>query len=426
MPTAKLTKRVVESVAPSDKDSYLWDRLLPGFGVKITPTGSRVYLVQYRIGGRRGRTRRVTIGRHGVLTPQKARQRATKLLGQVADSKDPAEDKAKLRNDPTVAELCKVYLAEGCATKKPGTVANDRSRIKRHIEPLLGTRRAGSITRGDVERFLASVAAGKTAVDEKTGKPRGRAIVKGGQGIASRTVELLGSIFGFAIARGLRADNPVRGVKRFARPKRERFLSHAELFRLGDALIAAANHGENAAAIAAIRLLLLTGCRKSEILAARWEWVDFERRCLSLPDSKTGARVVPLAAPALAILAALPRIKGNPYVLAGKKTGQHLVGLQKIWKRVVIRAELDGMRIHDLRHSFASIAVAGGDSLFLVGKVLGHRQARTTEVYAHLSDDPVKATADRTAKAIEAAMRGESGQIVHTSIQASNETRATR
>src|SRR5262249_37484250 len=155
---------------------------------------------------------------------------------------------------PTVTELCKLYLAEGCATKKPGTIANDHSRIKRHIEPLIGTRRAGSVTRSDVERFLAGVAAGKTAVDEKTGKPRGRAIVKGGQGIASRTVELLGSVFEFAIGRGLRTDNPVRGVKRFARPKRERFLSHAELSRLGDALIAAATDGENAAGIAAIRL----------------------------------------------------------------------------------------------------------------------------------------------------------------------------
>ena len=150
----------------------------------------------------------------------------------------------------------------------------------------------------------------------------------------------------------------------------------------------------------------MTGARKSEILTLRWEWVDFERGCLRLPDSKTGAKVVPLGAPALELLASLPRIENNPYVLPGDKAGGHFVGLQKAWERIRKRAGLEDMRLHDLRHSFASVAVAAGDSLYLVGKVLGHRQSRTTEIYAHLNDNPLRAVADRTARTIAAAMNG--------------------
>lgn len=402
---AKLTKRTVDAAKPGKRDIFLWDSEIAGFGLKVTPASTRIYVLQYRIGGH---LRRYTIGKHGSpWAPEEARKEASRLRGRIAAGIDPAEQKAEARNTLTVSELCDLYLAEGCTTKKPSTLLRDRSRIERHIKPLLGKRSVRSITRADVERFMHDVATGKTATNVKTGF-RGRAIVTGGKGAARFSVALLGSIFTFAVNRGLRADNPAWGVKKYQTRKMERFLSPAELAHLGEALTTAEQDGENPTAIAAVRLLMLTGARKGEILSLEWDWVDFERRCLRLPDSKTGAKVIPLGAPALELLASLPRIEGSPYVFPSDRAKGHLVGLQKAWGRLRKRAELEGVRLHDLRHSFASVAVAGGDSLFLVGKVLGHRQSQTTERYAHLADDPLQAVANRTAATIAAAMK--SGQ----------------
>ena len=403
---AKITKRAVDAVRPNKRDTFIWDTEIAGFGLKVTPAGNRIYVVQYRIAGC---LRRYTIGKHGSpWTAEQARKEAARLRGLIAAGIDPAEEKAAARKDITMSELCELYVAEGCTTKKPSTLARDRSRLERHIKPLLGRKRLRAVARADVERFMRDVAAGKTATDVKTGF-RGRAIVRGGEGAARECVILLGSIFSFAVNHGLRTDNPVRGVKKFKARKLERFLSLTELARLGEALTVAERAGESQIATAAVRLLMLTGARKSEILGLQWKWIDFEHGCLRLPDSKTGARVIPLGAPALELLASLPRIEGNPYVLPGHKPGRHLVGLQKSWERFRTRAGLEDVRLHDLRHSFASVAVAGGDSLYLVGKVLGHQHASTTERYAHLADDPLRAVADRTASTIAAAMN--SGDI---------------
>ncbi len=252
MATGKITKRAVDAAKPADTDTYLWDTDLSGFGLKVSPAGGKVYLVQYRLGGRKGRTRRVTIGRHGSpWTPESARKEAKRLLGEVGSGRDPAEERSQARRDLTIAELCDLYLAEGCATKKPSTLATDRVRIERHIKPLLGRRKVTSISRPDVGRFLQDVASGKTAADIKTGR-RGRARVKGGKGTATRTVGLLGGIFTFAVERGLRPDNPVRGVKRFKDKKFERFLSPSEMAQLGDALAAAMN-GQREAEVVELR-----------------------------------------------------------------------------------------------------------------------------------------------------------------------------
>lgn len=402
---AKVTKRAVDTARSNKRDTFIWDTELAGFGIKVTPAGNRIYVIQYRI---HGRLRRYTIGKHGSpWTPAKARTEASRLRGLIAAGIDPAEEKAAARADPTIAELCELYVTEGCATKKPSTLLRDRSRIDRHIKPLLGRRSVKSITRADVERLMQDVATGKTATDVKTGF-RGRAIVTGGKGTARECVVLLGSIFTFAVNRGLRVDNPAWKVKKYKARKLERFLSPVELAQLGDALSIVQQEGENLFAVAAIRLLVLTGARKGEILTLKWEHVDSERACLRLPDSKTGAKVILLGAAALEVLSEIPRVEGNPYVLPGLE-GRHFVGLQKTWERIRTRAGLEDVRLHDLRHSFASVAVAGGNSLYLIGKLLGHQQARTTERYAHIADDPLKAVADKTAGQIAAAMKGGDG-----------------
>ncbi len=415
MPSKKITIRSVEAVQAGSKDSYLWDTELKGFGLKVTPSGARIYLVQYRTGGRGGRTRRVTLGRHGSpWTPDQARAEAKRVLGAAAAGADPAEEKTLARKDLTVAELCDLYLEEGTAIKKATTVAMDRSRIESHVKPLLGRAPLRSVSRGDVERFLQDVAKGKTRSDRKTG-PRGRSVVKGGKGAATRTVGMLGAIFEFATHRGLCEANPVRGVKRFPDGKSERFLSPAELARLGSVLSHAEEEGFNATVTAAIRLLMLTGTRKGEVLSLTWDQVDFDHKCLRLPETKTGAKTIPLGAPALELLEGLPRSADNPHVFPSATGEGSLVGLQKYWAELRARAGLDDVRIHDLRHSFASVAVAGGDSLYLVGKILGHKQARSAEVYAHLADDPIRAVADRASMTIAAALHGSRSEVVNLS-----------
>jgi integrase len=314
-----------------------------------------------------------------------------------------------------VAELCDLYLADAPTRiqrktrqpKKVSTLETDRGRINRHIKPLLGKMRVAAVTREDIEIFLADVASGKTKINEKT-RPRGRAIVRGGEGTATRTVGLLGGVFSYAVEKGLRSDNPVRGVTRYKDRASNRYLSLVELAKLGAALAAAEHDGENAVAVAAVRLLILTGCRKSEILAARHEWVDMERGHLHLPDSKTDAKLVLLGAPALAVIASLPIVDGNPYLLPGSKEGMHYIGLPKAWGRIRARAGLHNVRLHDLRHAFASIGASSGDSLLIIGALLGHRDAKTTQRYAHLQADPVKAAADRISQRIATAMGADS------------------
>jgi len=209
----------------------------------------------------------------------------------------------------------------------------------------------------------------------------------------------------FSVARGLRSDNPARGVRLFASEHRERFLSFAEISRIGEALSKLEAEGGNWTAIAAIRLLLFTGCRRGEIMGLRWKWVDFERRCIRFPDSKTGAKTIPLGDPAIDLLRSVPAIAGCEFVFPASRGNGHIVGLRSVWGKVRELADLRGLRIHDLRHSFASVAVSGGESLYIVGKILGHRQARTTEIYAHLAPGPVHAAADRVARRISEALR---------------------
>jgi len=395
----RITKRVADAAKPNGRDYFLWDEELPGFGLRVFASGQRSYVVQYR---KDGRSRRVAIGAHGALTPDEARTQAKILLGSVAKGENPAEERAVIRRDPTISEVCDLYPKEGPILrprKKESSWKTDRANIERHIRPLLGRRKLRSLAKIDVQRFQADATAGKTALNQKTGF-RGRAIVKGGPMVGARATALLRAILNFAVDRGLRPDNPARNIQLNKGQRRDRFLSGHELANLGAALVVEELKEEAKPSVAAIRLLMFTGCRKSEILTLQWRFVDWERNFLRLPDSKTGAKIVPVGQPAMDILKALPREEDEPYVFPSPRKGRHLVGLQKVWERVRETAQLPGVRLHDLRHSFASVAVGGGFSLFMVGKILGHKDSRTTEIYAHMADDPLKVVANQTASAI--------------------------
>lgn len=429
----KITKRSVESVEPGGSDLFLWDRELPGFGCKITPKGRRTYILQY---SKDGRDRRVTIGRHGIdLTAEQARKEALRLRGEVASGKDPAQERAREQiAGATVADLAERYMTEYATPhKKPSGIAQDRRNIDNHVVPLFGQTLLSEIDKNDVARVMREVTAGKTAKDEKT-KLRGRRIVEGGPIVANRIAALLSKMFALAEDWKLRAPgtNPCRGVRRYAERKVERFLSAEEMARLGAALAAAERgelildervmparpikrkrggqpkaglpRSENPAAIAAVRLLLLTGCRMGEILNLRWEHVDIERRLLLLPDSKTGAKAVYLSEAAVQVLRAIKKKSGNPYVLPGRQAGRPLLTIRKPWQNLCTAAKLNDLRIHDLRHSFASVGAAGGLSLPMIGALLGHSQPTTTARYAHLAASPVREAADAVGAAIATAI----------------------
>lgn len=412
MAAGRITKRTVDGLDPRATDYVHWDKELTGFGVRVRPSGSKSFVAVYRTGGRSAPLRRVTIGAVGKIEVDKARAEAVKIIHQAELGMDRAAEKAKARAEMTFAQLCDLYLDEGCETKKPSTLATDKSRIERHIKPLLGKKRINEITRADVEKFMRDVASGKTAVDEKTGK-YGRAIVEGGKGAATRTVGLLGGIMSFAVERRLRPDNPVRGVKRYPDKKGETFLSTSEFGRIGAELTVAEARETNPYAIAIIRLLAFTGARKSEIITLRWSEVDLERGYLRLSDSKTGAKVIPIGAPACEVLASVPRVDGTDFVFPASSGEAYFQGVEKVWRVVRRAAGFPTLRLHDLRHSFASVGLARGDALPVIGAILGHADVKTTSRYAHLAADPVKKAADDISRTVQAAFdRRVGGEIV--------------
>ncbi len=389
----RLTKTVIDGLKPRPAEYLVWDSQVPRFGIRVYPTGAKRYLLRLRMNGRQ---RWVSIGAHGdPWTPDTARDEAMRLLGDTTKGLDPAAARDFSKGMPTIEEFAERYLREYAEPhKKASTVAEDRAILRRAVLPALGNLRLDTVTRADITRFHLSHKDTPTS--------------------ANRYVALLSHMFSTAEKWGLRPDgaNPCRRVERFAEKKRKRFLSGDELARLGRALgeAAAPKEGspESPLAIAALRLLILTGARLSEILTLRWEHVDFEHSLLHLPDSKTGERPVYLNAPALEILSKLPRVVGNAHVIPGKLAGTHLTvgGLEHPWRRIRAAAQLDDVRIHDLRHSFASVAVAGGASLPMIGALLGHTKPETTQRYAHLAADPLRATSEAVAARIASAMNG--------------------
>lgn len=395
----RITKRTIDAVAATGREQFLWDSEMRGFGARVSREGRVAYIVQYRF---EGRQRRYKIGPHGApWTPETARIEARRILGEIAEGSDPQQRRFDERAAIDVSRLCDRYLDEGLFAAKPSSVASARNNVENHIKPLLGSRRAASLERGDIEAMMRDIAAGRTARRVKQG-PRRLARVRGGKGAANSALVTLSAALGFGVVHQVRAENPALGIRKFPGKKMERFLSPAELARLGQVLAAASALGvESPFALAAIRLLILTGCRKSEILTLKRGQVDRYHRCLRLPDSKTGAKIVHLGAAAMRVIAGVPEIAGNPYLLPGKTDGTHVTDLQSVWERIRMTAGLEDVRLHDLRHSFASVGAATGDSMLIIGALLGHSSPKTTARYTHLSDHPLKSAADRISEAIE-------------------------
>jgi integrase len=338
------------------------------------------------------------------------------LLGQVAGGEDPAEERATHRAAMTVQELCDRYKAavdkglimgKRGLPKKPLTMASDLARIDRHIVPLLGTRRVRDLTPVDVARFIRDVMAGKTAVVEKSERLRGKAVVTGGRGAAARSTGLLGGILSFAVSEGVIAANPTVGVKRPASSARTTRLSPADYRALGLALEAATRDAVNPTAIAAVRLLALTGCRRGEVLGLSWSEVDEAGQAFRLTDSKEGASVRPIGRPPFAVLAQLERQAGAQWVLPGERRDLPYGGLKGVWRALLRRAELTGVTLHTLRHSFASVAGDLGYAEATIGALLGHASGTVTGRYTHVLDAVLIAAADHVATTVQGCMAGE-------------------
>ncbi|MBI1418200.1 MAG: DUF4102 domain-containing protein [Limimaricola sp.] len=381
---SKLTKRAVEGLEARSEDYLVWDSNLSGFGVRVYASGRKSYLVQYRAGGR---TRRRAIGQHGALTADEARLEARKLLGEVARGGNPSEDRQRHLRAPTVASLCDRFLAEYVSVHcKPSTLRGYKCVIDQCVRPALGPRKIVDITRADIVEFHHGLRATPY--------------------MANRSVSMLSKMFNLAEDWGLRRDgtNPARRIKRFREEEKKRYLNDDEQARLWQVLAEALETGqETQHAISAIQLLMLTGCRLGEILTLRWAYVTAHH--LELPDSKTGRRRIPLPREAYDILMALPRTDGNPHVILGDSETGPLVNLQKTWLRVRARAGLTDVRMHDLRHTYASVAVMSGIDPFLLKEIMGHRNLQTTLRYAHFADESVQRAAASVASRLALGMK---------------------
>jgi integrase len=405
----RLTKRTVDAIRPKPGgDVFVWDTgdgAIKGFGVRMKPSGIASYLVQYR--NREARTRRLVLGRVGTLTPDEARDLANDKLKEVAKGGDPSAERKAARNAMTVGELCDWYLAEakvgGILGKrhrfiKASTLAMDASRIEQHVKPLIGKRAVAGLTQSDIEKLQADIAAGKTAKARPKNGRSGK--TSGGRGVAARTVGMLATI----MAHARLPNNPARGVRRFADGKNRRFLTVEEIKALGKAMRKAEAEGRSRTGIAAIKTLLLTGCRRHEILALPWAWFDAKARCIRFGDTKSGEQIRPLGLAAVEFLSNRPN--SSEWIFPAAKGDAHFVGIARVLADLCERANLEDVSPHTLRHTFGSIAAELGFSEITIAGLLGHASRGVTQRYSHVPDTALLAAADRVSARIAAALDG--------------------
>jgi integrase len=396
----KLSKRFIDSVAvPSTPEKRYADSDVRGLCLRVYRSGEKRFAVKYRVGRQQ---KLFTIGAVGSpWTVETARDRAREILGELSQGVDPQIQKTASRNELTVNELIDLYLEEGPAdkpNKRASSWEGDRSSLHSHIRPLLGKRIAANLVPSDLAKAQADIAAGKTARKSLSGKCRGRIVIRGGKTTAALCVVSFQAMINWAVSRNYMSSHPTKGVVRFKAEKRERFISMAEAQRIFDAIEELERRGQTHPQYGfMVRLLIMTGARRGEIEAMQWREIDFERRCivLSAARSKTGARRIPLSKAAIATLSTLPR--NGAFVFPAQRENAasgYTQALPRLWNLIRKEAGLADLRLHDLRHSFASFAAESGASLQLIGKALGHTQIRTTERYAHLRDDPLQAMVD--------------------------------
>lgn len=407
----KLTVSFVEALVAGEHDRIIWDTELKGFGVRVSPGGSRSFLVQYR--NAECQTRRMVLGKYPVLTPEKARKLALKQLGVAASGEDPSVVRRAARGGVTVGEICDWYLEEAMAGRllsrrrtpmKVSSIKNDRTRIEDHIRPLLGTRKVKAMTLGDVERFQADVAAGKT---KKSVKRKGRgATTKGGSGVAGRTIATLRAMFSHALRWELIERNPALGVRQMPIGKRDRRLTEEEIVALGGEMVRAAERGEAPAGLAGVEMLLVTGFRRSEGLGLRKEWVSGPT--VRFPDTKTGAqnRIIGRAARELVAFQGQGATAG--YVFPSDRGDGPVVAIERVLKRLCAAAGIEGVTPHTLRHTFATMAAELGYAELTIGALLGHASHGVTQRYVHV-DKILVAAADQTSLHIQALLAREAG-----------------
>ncbi len=406
----KLTLRSIEAAEPSEAEYVLWDHELSCFGVRVRPGGAKTFIVRTRVGkGRSARKVTITIGKPGIVTVEDARRKARTAIADAAAGNEPARPEGQV-GPINIAALCSLWVEKAALRSRqrgklagqlrdPKNIAIDVGRINAHIVPLIGRTRLAELNSAVVTRFRDAVARGDTAQETKT-KPRGVRRVRGGEGAASRTLRLLSSILSFGVREGYLAANPALGVEKTPDRSMERFLSPEEMRRLGEALKTLETSGAPHAGMSIIRMLALSGARKGEIEKLKWTEVDLRTGFLRLAGSKTGAKLIPITGPVRAILEDRARLGLKGYVFASLGSETYFQGTPKLWLRARKLAELDDVRLHDLRHSAASFGLGGGLGLEVIGKLLGHADVKTTRRYAHLSEGHVRAAAETMADGI--------------------------